>query len=156
VGSLQNYEYSLPPVRKAKAIALKVDKNKNKASSDEESDNEEEDAVAMLAKNVGRLMKHDKFKKKFTERLWETPREANLKEDEKKDPRGPICFECSGFGHVRENYENVKQAKGKAYNATLNESEEEETSNKDQNFLAFVAPDEESEGSQSYYSESTD
>jgi hypothetical protein len=103
VGSLQNYEYSLPPVRKANAIALKVDKNKNKASSDEDSDNEEEDAVAMLTKNVGRLMKHDKFKKKFTERLRGTPREAKPEEDEKKDPRGPICFECSGFGYVRAN-----------------------------------------------------
>jgi len=74
VGSLQTYEYSLPPVRKAKAIALKEAKNKSRASSNEDLDNEEEDAVAMLAKNVGRLMKNDKFKKKFTKRLREAPR----------------------------------------------------------------------------------
>jgi hypothetical protein len=66
VGSLQTYEYSLPPVRKAKAIALKVAKNKSRVSFDEDSDNEEEDAIAMLAKNIGRLTKNDKFKKKFT------------------------------------------------------------------------------------------
>jgi len=56
---------------------------------------------------------------------------------------------------VRANCGNLKQAKGKAYNATLSESEEDETSNKDQKFLAFVAPHEESKGSQSYYSESS-
>jgi len=33
-----------------------------------------------------------------------------------------------------------------AYNATLSESEEEETLDKDQKFLAFIAPHEESEG----------
>jgi hypothetical protein len=76
MGSLQTYEYSLPPVRKAKAIALKVAKNKSRVSSDEDSDNEEEDAVAMLTKNVDRLIKKDKFKKKSTKRLRETPREA--------------------------------------------------------------------------------
>jgi hypothetical protein len=57
---------------------------------------------------------------------------------------------------VRTDCGNLKQAKGKAYNATLNESEEEETLEKDQKFLAFIAPHEESEGSQSYYSKSSD
>jgi len=65
VRSLQTYEYSLPPVRKAKAIALKAAKNKTRVSSDEDSYNEEKDATVMLAKNIGRLMKNDKFKKKF-------------------------------------------------------------------------------------------
>jgi hypothetical protein len=106
----------------------------------------------MLAKNISRLMKNDKFKKKFTERLRETPKEAESKEAVKKDPNGPRCFECSGFGNVKADCRNLKQAKGKAYNATLNESKEEETLDKDQKFLAFIAPHEESEGLQSYYS----
>jgi hypothetical protein len=156
VGSLQTYEYSLPPVRKAKVIALKAAKNKNCVFFDEDSDNEEEDAIAMLAKNIDGLMKNDKFKEKFTERLRETPREAKLEEDEKMDPRGPTCFECSGLGHIRVDCGNLKQAKGKAYNSTLSESEEEETSYKDQKFMAFIAPHEEYEGSQSYYLESSD
>jgi hypothetical protein len=53
VGSLQTYEYSLTPVRKAKTIALKVSKasqKKSRVSSNEDSDIDE-DAVAMLAKN---------------------------------------------------------------------------------------------------------
>jgi hypothetical protein len=49
--------------------------------------------VAMLAKNFERLMKNEKFKKKFTERLKKAPRESEPEEAEKKDPRGPRCFE---------------------------------------------------------------
>jgi hypothetical protein len=108
--------------------------------------------VAILAKNFGRLMKNEKFKKKFTERLKKAPRETELEEAEKMDLRGPKCFEWSGFGHVQEDCGNLKQAKGKAYNATLSEFEEDETPEKDQKFLAFVAPHEELEGSKSYYS----
>jgi len=88
----------------------------------------------MLAKNFGRLMKNDKLKNKFTERLKKALREFDPEEAKKKDPRGPRCFECSGFGHIRDDYENLKQAKGKAYNATLSddsEEEEEETPTQD-------------------------
>jgi lipopolysaccharide export LptBFGC system permease protein LptF len=103
-------------------------------------------------------MKKDKFKKKFTERLKKAPRESEPEEAEKKDPRGPRCFECSGFGHIRADCGNLKQAKRKAYNATLNdESEkEEEIPTQDQKFLAFVAPHEDQEDSQSYYSKRSD
>jgi hypothetical protein len=125
VGSLQTYEYSLPPVKKANTIALKESKKKARVSFEEDSDNEE-DAVAMLAKNFGRLMKNDKFKKKFTERLKKAPRESEPEEAEKKDPRGTRCFECSRFGHIRADCGNLKQGKGKAYNTTLSDESEEE------------------------------
>jgi hypothetical protein len=46
--------------------------------------------VAMLANNFRRLMRDDRFKKKFSEKV---PREAEPEEEEKKDPRGPRCFE---------------------------------------------------------------
>jgi hypothetical protein len=49
VRSLQTYEYSLPPVKKAKTIALKASKKKARVSSKEDSDNEE-DAVAVMSK----------------------------------------------------------------------------------------------------------
>jgi hypothetical protein len=71
------------------------------------SDNEE-DAVSMLAKNFGRQIKNDKFKKKFIERLKKAPRESEPEEAEKKDPRGPRCFECSGFGHIQADCGNLK------------------------------------------------
>jgi len=133
---------SLPPVKKAKAIDLKASKKKTRVSFEEDSDNEE-DVVTMLAKNFERLMKNDKFKKKFIERLKKAPRESEPKEAEKKDLRGFKCFECSGFGHIRADCGNLKQAKWKAYNATLSdESEEEETPGQDHKFLAFMAPHE--------------
>jgi hypothetical protein len=91
VGSLQTYELSLPPVKKVKTIALKASKRKANVSSEEDS---EEDAVAMLAKNFGRLMKNDKFKKKFSKRLKKAPKKSEPEETEKKDLKGPKCFEC--------------------------------------------------------------
>jgi hypothetical protein len=90
VGSLQTYEYSLPPVRMAKTIALKASKKKCRVSPDEEFDIDE-DVVSMLAKNFERFMKNNKFKK-FSNRLRKAPHIAESEEADKKDPRGPQCF----------------------------------------------------------------
>jgi hypothetical protein len=136
VGSLQTYEYSLPPVKNAKGMmAFKT--TKSRVSPDEDSDNEEEDELAMIANRINKLMKTDKF----IEGLRETPSEAELEEEEKVDPRGHRCCECPDFGHMRAKCANLKRAKGKAYITTLsNESEKEEES--PENFLACVAPHE--------------
>jgi hypothetical protein len=139
MGSFQTYDLSLPQVKKVKTIALKASKKKTKVSSVEDFE-KEEDVVAMLAKNFGRLMKNDKFKKKFSERLKKAPKESEPEEAEKKDPRGPRCFECSGFGHIRADCGNLKQGKGKAYNVTLSDESKEEESPPPDQFLAFVAP----------------
>jgi len=102
-------------------------------------------------------MKNDKFKNKFTKRLKKAPRESEPEEAEKKDPRGPRCFECSGFGHIWSDYGSLKQGKGKACTVTFSdEPEEEETSAQDHKFLAFKAPHEDQEDSQSYYYEHND
>jgi hypothetical protein len=98
VGSLQTYELSLPPVKKVKTIALKVSKKKVRVSSKEDSNNEER-CSGNAGQELWRLMKNNKFKEKFTERLKKAPREPKSKEAEKNDSRGPRCFECSGFGH---------------------------------------------------------
>jgi hypothetical protein len=153
VRSLQIYELSLPPVKKVNTIALKASKRKAKVSSEEDSE-KEEDVVAMLAKNFGRLMRNDRFKKKFSERLKKAPRESKPEEAKKKDPRGPRCFECSGFGHKRADCENLKQGKVNAYNATLSDESEEEESPDQDKFLAFMAPHVEEEDT--YYSEHND
>jgi RNA-binding protein YhbY len=153
VGSLQTSELSLPPVKKVKTIALKASKKKVKGSSKDGSENEEE-AVAMLAKNFGTLMRNDWFKKKFSEKMKKAPRESKPEEAEKKDPRGLRCFECSGFGHIRADCVNLKRENGNAYNATLSDKSEEEESLEQEKFLTFVAPHEEEEDS--YYSEHSD
>jgi len=57
---------------------------------------------------IGRLIKNDKFKKKFTERLKKASKEFEPEEAEKKEPRGPRSFECSGFGHIRADRGNLK------------------------------------------------
>jgi len=88
VGSLQTYELSLPPVKKSKTIALKASKKKVEALSEDDSEDEEK-AVAMLAKNFRRLMKDDRFKKKFSKKVKKPIRESEPEEEEKKDPRGP-------------------------------------------------------------------
>jgi len=139
VGSLQTYEISLPLVKKVKTIAPKASKKKVKVSSEDDFENEEE-VVAMLAKNFGRLMRNDQFKKKFFERLKKAPKESEPEEAEKKDPRGPRCFESSGFGHIRADCGNLKQRKRKAYNTTLSDESEEEESPEQEKFLGFVAP----------------
>jgi hypothetical protein len=76
---------SLPPTRKAKIIALEASEKKKEAkvSSEEDSNNDEEDAMAMLAKNFER--------------------------SKKKDPRGPKCFECPGFGHMWESQVGLRE-----------------------------------------------
>jgi hypothetical protein len=150
VGSLQTYKYFLPPVRKAKTIALKAfkaSKKKSRVSSDEDSDIDE-DAVRMLVKNFERFMKNNKFKKKFSDKLRKAPHTAESEKAEKKDPKGLQCFECSGFGHIRTECANLKKLKGKAFNAILSdEFEKEEETPDEEKFLAFMAPHEEKEDS---------
>jgi hypothetical protein len=152
VGPLQTYELSLPPVKKLKTIALKDSKKKVEASYEDDSEDEEK-VVAMLAKNFRRLMKDDRFKKKFSERVKKSPREAEPEEEDKKYPRGPRCFECSGFGHIQADCGNLRKGKGKAYNVTLGDESEEEAPEFEK-FLAFVVPHVEEEDS--YYSEHSD
>jgi hypothetical protein len=88
VGSLQTYEYSLPPIRKAKTIALKASKafrKKSRVSFDEDSDIDE-NAMAMLTKNFERFMKNNKFKKKFSYKLKKAPHTAEPEEGFKGSP----------------------------------------------------------------------
>jgi len=85
-------------------------------------------------------MKNNQFKKKFSDRLRKAPHTVESEEAEKKDPRGPQCFECLDFGHIRTKCANLKKLKGKAFNATLSdESEKEEETPVEENFMAFMA-----------------
>jgi hypothetical protein len=133
----------------SKTIALKASKKKVEASSEDDAEDEDE-AVAMLAKNFRRLMKDDRFKKKFSDKMKKPLREVEPEEEEKRDPIGPRCFECSGFGHIWADCGKLKKGKGKAYNVTLSDELEEEAP-ESEFFLAFIAPHVEEKDS--YYSE---
>jgi hypothetical protein len=139
VGSLQTYELSLPPVKKMKTIASKASKKKVKVSSGDDYEDEEK-VVAMQAKFFERLMRNERLKKKFSKKMKKAPRESEPEEAEKKDPRGPRCFECSRFGHIRVDCGNLKQGKEKAYNVSLSDEFEEEEALEQEKFLAFVVP----------------
>jgi hypothetical protein len=108
-----------------KTIALKASKKKVEASSEDDSEDEGK-AVAMLAKNFRRLIKDDRFKKKFFDKIKKPLKEAEPEEEEKSDPRGPRCFECLGFGHIRADCRNSKKGQGKAYNVTFSDESKEE------------------------------
>jgi hypothetical protein len=62
-----------------KTIALKASKKKVEASSEDDSDDEDK-AVAMLAKKFRRLMKDDRFKKKFSNKIKKPLRETELED----------------------------------------------------------------------------
>jgi hypothetical protein len=97
VRSLQIYEYSLPPVKKAKTIALKASKKKARVSFDEDSDNEE-DAVAMLAKNFGRLMTNSR---RSSTKDWRSPLEnLSQKKLKKKTQEVPNVLNAQALGIV--------------------------------------------------------
>jgi hypothetical protein len=93
-------------------------------------------------------------RRSFPKKIKKAPREFEPEEAEKKDPRGPRCFECSGFGHIRADCGNLKKGKGKAYNVTLSDESEEEEAHEQEKFIAFVAPLVEDEDS--YYSKHSD
>jgi hypothetical protein len=71
-----------------------------------------------------------------------------------------MCFECSGYGHIRVDCGNLKQSKGKAFNATLSDDSDcnkiDETPDKDSNYLAFVASYDSSHESNNYYSKNSE
>jgi hypothetical protein len=77
-------------------------------------------------------------------------------ETDKKDPRGPKCFECLGYGHIRTDCGNLKKSKGKAYNAIMSDDfDNEETPGKNSNYLAFAASYDSSHESNDYYYENS-
>jgi len=120
VGSLQTYEFSLPPFRKTKSIAFKVAKEKSNNSSDEGSD--DDGGFALFARNFRKMMNSSKGKfRNKNVKSSENPK-GDFKgtsqekfESDKKDPRDPRCYECSRYGHIHADCGNLKQSKGKAF-----------------------------------------
>jgi hypothetical protein len=92
-------------------------------------------------------------RRSFLKKQRNLSEKLNQRKKRRKIPEDPRCFECSGYGHIRADYGNLKKGKGKAYNVTLSD-ESEKDAPKSKIFLAFVAPYIEEEDS--YYSEHSD
>jgi hypothetical protein len=58
----------------------------------------EEDSMTMLAKNFGRLMKNDKFKKKFCERLKKAPKKSKPKKMRRNTQEAPDVLNAQALG----------------------------------------------------------
>jgi hypothetical protein len=113
VGALQTYEFSLSKPRNNKDLALRT----LRKNSDEEPDDEE---LALVAR------KFYKFRHRFPKR-FEKLEESN-KDRNERDPRGPKCYECSGYGHLRKDCANLMSNKSndkKAFNITMSDTDEE-------------------------------
>jgi hypothetical protein len=54
----------------------------------------------MLARSFRKLMKTKKFKNGFSDSLRGDPKGAEQDEADMKDPRGPRCYECSGYNQI--------------------------------------------------------
>jgi len=142
----------LPPLKKVKSIDLKVAKEKVSNSYDE-------DGVTIFARNFRKLMNSKKFrnkKAKFSDIAKGDSKGSDLEnvDSNKKDSRGPKCFKCSGYGHMRANCGNLNKSKGNAYNTTLSDDpDNEETPGKDSNYLIFATSYGSPHESNDYYSE---
>jgi hypothetical protein len=145
VGSLQTYELSLPPVKKVKTIPSRLPRRKPKSHL--------KTTLRMKKKQWQCWPKilEDRWgmiNSKSSLKDWRSPPESlNLRKLRRKIQEVPRYFECSGFGHIRADCENLKQGKWKVYNVTLNDESEEEESPNQGKFLAFVAPHVEEEDS---------
>jgi len=142
-------------LRKIKSIALKTTKEKSDNSSDE-------DGLTMFAWNFRKLMtsSNRKFRNKnvkFSENSKGDSKGTDQEkfETDKKNPHGPRCFECLGYGHISTDCGNLKQSKGKAFNNTLSDSDCDETLGKDWNYLAFAASYDSTHEFNSYYFENS-
>jgi hypothetical protein len=113
VGSNLTYEFSLPPPRENKSIALKVAKEKSNDSFDKESAND--DGSAMFVRSFRKMIKTSKGKfRNKNVKSSEKPK-SNFKgtsqgkyEYDKKDPCGPRYHECSRYGHNHVDCGNLK------------------------------------------------
>jgi hypothetical protein len=93
VGGIPTYAFSLPQPKKNKDLSLRtLRKNSNEESPDDEE-------LAFIAiryfKNEHRISKRFGKQKESTQDINE------------RDPRGPKCYKCFAYGHVRKDCANL-------------------------------------------------
>jgi hypothetical protein len=128
VGALQTYEFSLSKPRNNKDLTLRT----LRKNSDELSDEEPNDKELVLV-----ARKFYKFRHRFPKRLEKL--EESYKDRNERDPRGPKCYECSGYGHLRKDCANLMSNKPndkKAFNITMSDTDEEVLDDSP-NYVAF-------------------
>jgi hypothetical protein len=128
VGALQTYEFSLSKPRNNKDLALRTLRKNSYELSDEEPDDEE---LALTAR------KYYKYRHRFPKRLEKL--EESYKNRNERDPRGPKCYECSGYGHLGKDCANLMSNKPndkKAFNITMSDTDEEVLDDSP-NYVAF-------------------
>jgi regulator of replication initiation timing len=78
-----------------------------------------------------------KFRHRFPKRLEKL--EESYKDRNERDPRGPKCYECSGYGHLCKDCANLisnKPNDKKAFNITMSDTDEE-VPDDSPNYVAF-------------------
>jgi hypothetical protein len=130
VDALQTYEFSLSKPRNNKDLALRTLKKNSDELFDEEPNDEE---LALVAR------KFYKYRHRIPKRFGK-PKESTHDRNE-RDPRGPKCYECSGYSHLRKDCANLMSNKPKdkkAFNITMSDTDEEVLDDSP-NYVAFVA-----------------
>ena len=139
VGNLQTYELGLTRIgksSKSKSMALKAKSSDN----DESSDDEDSKIKSYITRQFKKFMKNANAKGFDKDQRQSSSLQFKSQDKEKKDARdgeqyivssGLKCFECQGFGHMKQKCLTYLKTigKSKALAATLSDTEPENDSN---------------------------
>ena len=151
VGNLQTYELGLTRIgksSKSKSIGLKVESS----DTNESLDDEDSKMKSYITQKFKKFMKNAIVKGFDKDRKQSSPFQFKNQDKGKKDamdgsqytiPSGPKCFECQGFGHIKQECLAYLKTvgKSKALAATLSDIKpEDDFDNEDDGILnAFTA-----------------
>ena len=151
VGNLQTYELGLTRIgksSKSKSIGLKVESS----DTNESLDDEDSKMKSYITWKFKKFMKNAIVKGFDKDRKQSSPFQFKNQDKGKKDamdgsqytvPSGPKCFECQGFGHIKQECLAYLKTvgKSKALAATLSDIKpEDDFDNEDDGILnAFIA-----------------
>ena len=158
VGTLQTYELGLTRIgksSKSKSIGLKVESS----DTNESLDDEDSKMKSYITRKFKKFMKNAIVKGFDKDRKQSSPFQFKNQDKGKKDamdgsqytvPSGPKCFECQGFGHIKQECLAYLKTvgKSKALAATLSDIKpEDDFDNEDDGILnAFTATGNPTEG----------
>ena len=148
VGNLQTYEPGLTRIgksgkSKSKSMALKA----KSSDTDESSDDEDSKMKSYITKQFKKFTKNANGKGFDKDRRQSSSSQFKSQDKGKKDardggqytvPSGPKCFECQGFGHMKQECLTYLKiiGKSKALAATLSDTEpEDDFDNEDDGIL---------------------